>query len=249
MSQQEAGSGDSRWSSRPARIREADQDRSAGAHHQQPVTSPHGSPLPDDDPLLTPVAAEGESASPVIARLLGRRADGTAGRRSAAPGMPATAPTARSGTAPAAAPSAGQQPVLQQASSSAGDGDADSAPYLQVSMMPTQPRLHDMQDGFGTPGLSTRLAMNGDGNWRQRKLRGRSSMSTWLESRRHLRTRLMSGAGTAGGLRLVRGRGARGGGPPPARALPDPGVPVGLLRQHVDGCDSDAFRWPIITTQ
>ncbi len=152
MQQEAVPGGDQRRSTRP-HDREADRQRTDGGQHQR-VPSPQDSLSLDDDPLLSfaPAAADGP-ATPVMARLLGRRADERAAARSSAAAAQDTPPTppasdaAASGMAAAAASAAGQQPVPQQDGGGAvGDGDAASAPYLQVPReLPRQSCLLGMQ--------------------------------------------------------------------------------------------------------
>ncbi len=132
--QQEVAPG-RRQSSRP-HDRETDQQRTDSDQRQR-VLSPQDSLSLDDDPLLSfaPAAANG-LATPVMARLLGRRADERAAARSAA-AAPDTPPiptfgAAMSGSTAAAASTAGQQPAPQQDGSAASDTDTAGAPYLQV---------------------------------------------------------------------------------------------------------------------
>ena len=113
----------------------------------------------DEDPLLSfaPAPAAEGPATPVMARLLGRRADERAAARSAAaadtpPTLPNVGAATRGMAAAAAASTAGQQPGPQQDGSSAADGDAASAPYLQVpSSFPGQSCLRGMRRFYQLP--------------------------------------------------------------------------------------------------
>ena len=115
-------------------------DREAGRERRQPASSSAGPPSFDDDPLLSSATRDDGPATPVMPRLLGRRADGPAARSSAVPATRPIAPEpgaampgrSQAGSAAAAARDASQQPTSQPGGGAMGDGDEGDAPYLQV---------------------------------------------------------------------------------------------------------------------